>query len=117
MRLAGSQALLYRMVDNVIDNAIGHNPDGGWVSVTTFAEGGCARLVAENGGEVVDQRQVDQLGQPFRRLGADRTGSDTGSGLGLSIVAAVAAAHGGTLELRARPEGGLRMRVVPRHVH
>ena len=110
--VAGSQALLYRMVDNVIDNAIGHNPDGGWVSVTTFAEGGCARLVAENGGEVVDQRQVDQLGQPFRRLGADRTGSDTGSGLGLSIVAAVAAAHGGTLQLRARPEGGLRVAIA-----
>jgi signal transduction histidine kinase len=108
----GSQALLCRMVDNVIDNAIGHNPDGGWISVTTFADGRCAGLVVENGGDVVDQRQVDQLGQPFRRLGADRTGSETGSGLGLSIVAAVAAAHGGTLELRARPEGGLRVAIA-----
>jgi signal transduction histidine kinase len=50
---------------------------------------------------------VAELGQPFRRLGADRTGSDRGAGLGLSIVAAIAAAHGGTLDLRARPEGGL----------
>jgi signal transduction histidine kinase len=108
----GSQALLCRMIDNVIDNAIGHNADGGWVSVTTAADRRCARLVVENGGDVIDQRQVDQLGQPFRRLGADRTGSDTGSGLGLSIVAAIAAAHLGTLDLQARPEGGLRVSIT-----
>jgi signal transduction histidine kinase len=108
----GSQPLLRRMVDNVIDNAIGHNRAGGWVSVTTGADGRCTRLVVENGGEVLDQRQVAQLGQPFRRLGADRTGSDTGAGLGLSIVAAIAAAHGGTLDLRARPGGGLRASIA-----
>ena len=108
----GSQALLCRMVENVIDNAIGHNADGGWVSVATGIDGHRARLVVENGGDVIDQRHVDQLGQPFRRLGADRTGSDTGSGLGLSIVAAIAAAHLGTLELRARPEGGLRVSIM-----
>jgi len=108
----GSQALLCRMVENVIDNAIGHNADGGWVSVATGIDGNRACLVVENGGDVLDQRQVDQLGQPFRRLGADRTGSDTGSGLGLSIVAAIAAAHLGTLDLRARPEGGLRVSIM-----
>jgi signal transduction histidine kinase len=108
----GSQALLRRMVDNVIDNAIGHNQDGGWVSVATATGGPTVRLVVETGGPVLDQRQVDQLAQPFRRLGADRTGSENGAGLGLSIVAAVAAAHGGTLGLRARPEGGLRVSIT-----
>ena len=104
--------LLCRMVDNVIGNAIVHNCDGGWVSVATGADGHRAHVVVENGGDVIDQRQVDQLGQPFRRLGADRTGSDTGSGLGLSIVSAIASAHLGTLDLRARPEGGLRVTIT-----
>jgi signal transduction histidine kinase len=108
----GSQALLCRMAENVLDNAIIHNAVGGWVSVVTGTDGRWARLVIENGGDVIDQRQVAQLGQPFRRLGADRTGSDTGSGLGLSIVAAIAAAHLGTLDLRARPEGGLRVSIM-----
>jgi signal transduction histidine kinase len=108
----GSQALLRRMVDNVIDNAIAHNQDGGWVSVATASGGRTARLVVETGGPVLDQRQVDQLAQPFRRLGADRTGSHDGAGLGLSIVAAVAAAHGGTLGLRARASGGLRVSIT-----
>jgi len=110
--VTGSPALLSRLAENVIDNAIGHNPAGGWVSVATGADGRLAYLVVENGGDVLDQRQVAELGQPFRRLGADRTGSDTGSGLGLSIVAAIASAHLGTLDLRARPEGGLRVSIT-----
>ena len=107
--VAGSQALLSRLVENVIDNAVCHNTPGGWIAITTRARGGRARLVVENGGEALDQQQVAELSQPFRRLEADRIGTDQGSGLGLSIVAAIAEAHGGTLDLRARPGGGLRV--------
>jgi signal transduction histidine kinase len=105
----GSQELLCRMVDNVIDNAIAHNTDGGWISATTGIEGSLARMVVETGGDILDPQQVAQLAQPFRRLRADRTGSDNGAGLGLSIVAAIASAHRGTLGLQARPGGGLRV--------
>jgi len=107
--VTGSQALLSRLVGNVIGNAVCHNADGGWIRITTQTDGCRASLVVENGGDVLDQRQVDELAQPFRRLGADRTGSDKGSGLGLSIVAAIAEAHGGTLDLQARDGGGLRV--------
>jgi signal transduction histidine kinase len=105
----GSQALLARLVENVLDNAICHNEDGGWVHITAATEAGWARLVVENGGQVLEQRQVDELSQPFRRLEADRIGTDRGSGLGLSIVAAIAEAHDGRLDLQARPGGGLRV--------
>jgi signal transduction histidine kinase len=107
--VTGSQALLSRLVENVIGNAICHNADGGWIQITTKTDSRRASLVVENGGQVLDQSQVTELAQPFRRLGADRTGSDKGSGLGLSIVAAIADAHGGTLDLRARDGGGLRV--------
>lgn len=105
----GSQALLSRMVENVIGNAVRHNVDGGWIGISTQTDGGRARLVVENGGEILDQQQVSELAQPFRRLGADRIGSDRGSGLGLSIVDAIAQAHGGSLDLHARSGGGLRV--------
>jgi signal transduction histidine kinase len=105
----GSQALLSRMVENLLENAVRHNQDGGWIHVTAATEAGRARLIVENGGEVLEQRQVDDLSQPFRRIGADRIGTDKGSGLGLSIVAAIAEAHDGRLELQARPGGGLRV--------
>ncbi|HLX51073.1 MAG TPA: HAMP domain-containing sensor histidine kinase [Streptosporangiaceae bacterium] len=107
----GSQPLLSRMVENVLENAITHNTVGGWIHVATGADGPAARIVVETGGEVLDQRQVAELAQPFRRLGADRIGSDKGAGLGLSIVAAIASAHGGTLGLQARAEGGLRVSI------
>ncbi len=105
----GSQALLSRMTANLVDNAVGHNTDGGWIRITTETERGRARLIVENGGQVLDQRQVDELSQPFRRLEADRIGTDKGSGLGLSIVAAIVEAHDGRLSMEARPGGGLRV--------
>ena len=109
--VTGSQELLSRLVESLIGNAVCHNADGGWIRITTQADRDRASLVVENGGQILDQRQVAELAQPFRRLGADRTGSDKGSGLGLSIVAAITEAHGGTLDLRARDSGGLCVRV------
>jgi len=106
----GSAPLLGRMVDNVIDNAIRHNVDDGWIRVAVQASGPSVRFVVESGGAVLDSAQVGELARPFRRIGPDRTGS--GSGLGLSIVAAIAEAHDGVLELYARPEGGLRVEIT-----
>jgi signal transduction histidine kinase len=111
-RVEGSHVLLRRMVDNVVDNAVRHNQPGGWIWVATGVDGEAAWLVVETGGAVLDRGQVAYLALPFRRLGADRTGSDRGAGLGLSIVAAIAEAHGGRLSLQARPEGGLRVGIV-----
>jgi signal transduction histidine kinase len=107
--VAGSEILLTRMAENVIDNAVRHNQPGGWIQVTTQADGAQARLMVETGGRILDDREIRELAQPFRRLAPDRTGSDNGTGLGLSIVAAIAAAHHGTLDLHARPQGGLRV--------
>lgn len=112
--VAGSRTLVSRMVDNVVDNAIAHNEPGGWLSVSTGTQPGCARVVVENGGPALHHEQVAQLAQPFRRLGpggtnAGRIATSGGSGLGLSIVAAIAAAHGGALDLSARTDGGLRV--------
>jgi signal transduction histidine kinase len=112
--VTGSRALVSRMVDNVIDNAIVHNEPGGWINVSVGTQNRIASVVVENGGPILDQEQVAQLAQPFRRLGpggasVGRVATRGGSGLGLSIVAAIAAAHGGMLDMTARPEGGLRV--------
>jgi hypothetical protein len=60
-------------------------------------------------GPPLDQELVNDLTRPFRRLRTDRTGSVRGVGLGLSIVAAIATVHRGTLALHARAQGGLRV--------
>lgn len=109
-RVRGSETLLAQLVANLVDNAVRHNVAGGWLSVAARADGDVAALVVENGGARLDARRVQELTQPFRRMGADRT-SGHGHGLGLSIVAAIASAHGGRLALDAREAGGLRVTV------
>jgi signal transduction histidine kinase len=110
--VTGSETLLSRMVENVLDNALGHNQPAGWVRITTAVEDKRARLVVENGGPVLDPDQVKQLTQPFRRIGAERTGSDNGAGLGLAIVSSIVDVHGGTLDLEALTDGGLRVTIT-----
>ncbi len=109
--VVGSATLLARMVENVVDNAVVHNQAGGWIRARSEVVGGRARLVVENGGPMLDPREVQQLGHPFRRLGPQRVGEGGGSGLGLSIVASVVEAHGGALRLDAREDGGLRVAI------
>jgi signal transduction histidine kinase len=84
---------------------------GGWVLASTRTEAGVAELNVSNGGEHIPADQVAGLFEPFRRL-AGRTGNRPGSGLGLSIVASVAKAHGGQAEAHARPDGGLDVRIT-----
>jgi signal transduction histidine kinase len=105
--VVGEETLLARLVENLVDNAVRHNEARGWLSAAIEGCGGIGRLTIENGGIELDEAKVRDLAQPFRRVVADRTGSRDGFGLGLSIVAAIAAAHGGKLNLHARASGGL----------
>jgi signal transduction histidine kinase len=106
--VTGNPVLVAQMTGNLIDNAVRHNQPGGWIRTQITRDGPVVRLLVENGGPLLDSGKVTTLTQPFRRLGTDRTGSAAGTGLGLSIADAIAAAHGGTLRLHARPEGGLQ---------
>ncbi|WP_340557169.1 sensor histidine kinase [Streptomyces sp. GSL17-111] len=111
--LQGNGVLLERIALNLLQNAVRYNlPEDGWVTVTTEAVAGQAVLTVENPGPQIPAYEVDNLFEPFRRLRTERTGSDKGVGLGLSIVRSVARAHGGTITATPREDGGLLMRVV-----
>jgi len=105
--VAGSGVLVARLASNLLDNATRHNRPGGMIAVTTEADSATVRLTVESDGRTIEPEEAGRLAEPFRRLGADRTRSENGVGLGLAIVAAIATAHNGTLDLRPRPEGGL----------
>jgi signal transduction histidine kinase len=113
VEVAGSPTLLRRMIENVIENAVRHAKPGGLVEIAlTSSDGQQARVVIASSGPVLDPAAVAQLAKPFKRLSQDRTGSQDGHGLGLSIVDAVAAAHGGQLNLHAPAQGGLRVHIT-----
>ncbi|GAA3924971.1 HAMP domain-containing sensor histidine kinase [Streptomyces gulbargensis] len=109
----GNGVLLERIALNLLQNAVRYNvPEGGWVEVTTETAHGQAVLVVSNTGPVVPAYEIDNLFEPFRRLRQERTGSDKGVGLGLSIARSVARAHGGRIIAEPREGGGLVMRVT-----
>ncbi|MFH8473741.1 sensor histidine kinase [Streptomyces sp. NPDC018000] len=108
----GNGVLLERIALNLVQNAVRYNvPEQGWVEVTTGLQAGQAVLVVSNTGPVVPAYEIDNLFEPFRRLRTERTGSDKGVGLGLSIARSVARAHGGRIVAEPREGGGLVMRV------
>jgi two-component system sensor histidine kinase VanS len=110
--VAGSHALLLQLTVNLLHNAVVHNlPERGTVRVETAVEGRSAVLVVENTGEHLDPRLAPTLAEPFQR-GTERVrGDHAGVGLGLAIVASIAQAHDGRLDIAARAGGGLRVAV------
>jgi signal transduction histidine kinase len=104
----GERRLLERLAANLIENGVRYNAPGGFVAVSTRAAPDAAVLDVVNSGPPIDPVVASRLTEPFERGG--RTGT-RGAGLGLSIVRAVAEAHGGRLTLTPRPEGGLAVRV------
>ncbi|MEU3961792.1 HAMP domain-containing sensor histidine kinase [Streptomyces buecherae] len=109
--LQGNGVLLERVALNLVQNAVRYNAPDGWVRVDTVLERAEAVLVVSNTGPVVPAYEVDNLFEPFRRLRTERTGSDKGVGLGLSIVRSVVRAHGGRITAVPREGGGLVIRV------
>ncbi|UXY30420.1 sensor histidine kinase [Streptomyces sp. HUAS TT20] len=109
----GNGVLLERIALNLVQNAVRYNvPEDGWVEVTTEIQHEQAVLTVSNTGPVVPAYEIDNLFEPFRRLRTERTGSDKGVGLGLSIARSVARAHGGHIAAQPREGGGLVMRVT-----
>ena len=108
---AGDQRLLERLIANLIDNAIRHNTRGGHVDIATGTRDRHAFVLIASSGRTVPPEQVERLFQPFQRLGGARTRHHDGYGLGLSIVRAIADAHGAEISARPRPQGGLTIEV------
>lgn len=109
---AGEPALAEILISNLLDNAIQYNIPGGRIQVTTGEWRGLATLTVSNTGPPVPADQVRRLLEPFQRLDGKRGHDHEGFGLGLSIVAAIADAHGATCSVRPCPDGGLAIDVA-----
>ena len=102
----GDAASLARAVQNLIANAIRHGAAGRWVGIHAVADGHEVVLSVEDRGPGIAARDLPHLFEPFYRgRGADRV---RGSGLGLTIVKQIAAAHGGSVRVERRHEGGAK---------
>jgi len=110
--VSGDPALLERLVRNLVDNATQYNDERGVLEVSTDSDAEESRITVSNTGAVVPASAVGRLFEPFQRLAIGRPAEADGHhGLGLSIVRAIAVAHGGRVEARPREGGGLTVTV------
>jgi signal transduction histidine kinase len=100
------------LIANLLDNAIRHNMPGGQAEISTALTTAGAVIAVSNTGVLIPPDAVQDLFQPFRQLGSERTRRGEGHGLGLAIVRAIADAYGAALIARARPAGGLDIEVT-----
>lgn len=100
-RVAGDRFLLRDLVDNLIDNAIRYSPPQATVTVRTLVENGSGMLVVEDNGPGIAPGDREKVFDRFYRV----DDKSTGSGLGLSIVRAIATDHEATVEIRNPASG------------
>ena len=101
---SGYARSLKRCVQNLLENAVRYARD---VHVIVDEQPASLTITVRDSGPGIAPEQLTQVLEPFYRLESSRNSSTGGYGLGLSIAQTVAAAHGGTLELHNRPDGGL----------
>jgi signal transduction histidine kinase len=110
--IMGDPALIERLIANLIDNAVRYNDAGGRVEIRTATDAGRSLLSISNTGPVLPADELERLFEPFQRLDGRRTAAADGHhGLGLSIVGAIASAHGATVTAQPQPSGGLAVTV------
>ena len=102
---------LYRVIRNLVDNAIKYNRPGGWVKVRGFPEDGLPVIEVEDNGEGIPSGELQAVLQRFYRVDRARTPGDGGLGLGLAIVKHMVQALGGSLELDSREGVGTKVTV------
>jgi signal transduction histidine kinase len=95
-------------LDNLIGNAIRHSPPGGVVRVVARADASAVSIEVDDDGPGFDPAELEAVFQPFHR---GRGQCDEGSGLGLTIVRAIAEAHDGTATAENLPGGGARVTI------
>jgi two-component system OmpR family sensor kinase len=99
--VAGDAHRLRQVVDNLVNNALRHSPEGRAVEVRLSADPIVVVLEVGDHGAGVPAEDRDRIFEPFYRADTSRARSTGGAGLGLAIVAAIARAHGGTVGIEA----------------
>ncbi|HZS94923.1 MAG TPA: HAMP domain-containing sensor histidine kinase, partial [Chloroflexota bacterium] len=103
-RVVGDEHLMSRAVENLLDNALRHTPDGGRIGIDWSVDGNVARFAVIDTGPGIDPRDLPHLFEPMYRADAARNGGSGGAGLGLTIARRILRAHGGDLSA-ANAEG------------
>lgn len=110
--VTGDDARLRQVLGNLVDNALTHTPDGSTITVRVGTRDDVAVLEVADTGPGLEDSDLDSIFERFYRADSSRTSSSGGNGLGLSIVAGIVDAHGGSVTAESGPAGGALFRVT-----
>ena len=109
--LTGSDILIYRMIYNLVENAIKYNQINGTVTVSAKREKNEVVLTVADTGNGIDESFREQIFEPFFRVDKSRSRELGGVGLGLAMVREIVRAHDGKIEVRGNEQGGTTFEV------
>ena len=107
--MTGKPLALRRCLENLIDNAVVY---GGNAHISLKIEGGCNWIIIRDNGPGLPEGMEEEVFQPYRRFEHGEACNPGGNGLGLITARHLAGTHGGQLELRNHPEGGLEVSLI-----
>ncbi len=110
--VVGDESRLRQVVANLVGNAVRHTPTGSPIELAIGHQDGAGVLQVRDHGPGLTQEQAERVFERFVRLDASRQRGTGGSGLGLSIVAAVVSAHAGGVQVLSTPGGGATFQVT-----
>ena len=110
--MVGSDILIYRLVYNLVENAIKYNHSGGQVTVTAERKEKHVYLSVEDTGTGIPEELKERVFEPFFRVDKSRSRELGGVGLGLALVREIVRVHDGSIMVKSNPSGGTIFEVV-----
>ena len=110
--MIGSDILIYRLVYNLVENAIKYNHSGGQVTVTAYRKEKHVYLSVEDTGNGIPEELRERVFEPFFRVDKSRSRELGGVGLGLALVREIVRVHDGSIAVRSNPSGGTVFDVI-----
>ena len=110
--MVGSNILIYRLVYNLVENAIKYNHSGGQVTVTAERKEKHVYLSVEDTGTGIPEELKERVFEPFFRVDKSRSRELGGVGLGLALVREIVRVHDGNITVKSNPSGGTIFEVV-----
>ena len=110
--MVGCDFLFYRLVYNLVENAIKYNHSGGKVTVTADRKEKHVYLSVEDTGAGIPEELKERVFEPFFRVDKSRSRELGGVGLGLALVREIVRVHDGSITVKSNPSGGTIFEVV-----
>ena len=110
--MVGSDILIYRLVYNLVENAIKYNHSGGQVTVTAYKEQKHIYLLVADTGSGIPKELRERVFEPFFRVDKSRSRKLGGVGLGLALVHEIVRVHDGSITVKSNPSGGTILEVI-----